>query len=473
MTIRKKWILTLGFVAIISIIVNSLVLSALSSNYFNSYLEESYNQACDQIIDYLSKELNSNNSKNQISVGLEGYLDDSITQIKVYDSSNKLIAVASDETFFYGGNSMGMMHGMMKGMNSRYNVVDTFSISGDNGILGEVYITRYSTSGSSYAAKMFQSSLFKNSMISIGIVMILVLILGIIMSKRVSKDLIHTAEVAQNIDIGKANQINYSKTKEIQIIQQSLKSLESRLKLKQKARKALVDEMIHQTRTPLTILKMHLEGIEDDVITMETEEIKVCENQIENLSDIITNISSLIDAGTSESVVLMEEFDLYHLLKQITNGMKAQFQKKNINFKLLTTDKIIVNTDKYRLGQTIYNILTNAYKFTPSHGFVTLGYGRENEFIIIEIEDTGCGISKEDQFKIFDAYYKKNRDTGKAGDGIGLFVAKENMEKVNGRIEISSIEGRGSKFKLILPVEIIATKPGNQEPVCCNNTKEE
>ena len=455
MTIRKKWILTLGLIAVITIVVNSYVLSFLTSHYFNNYLDKNYDQTCKEIVNYLSKELSSGNySESQISVEMDAYLGDSITQIKVYDNLGSLIAEATDDTQSGSGHGMGMMRGMMSGMNSRYDIVDDFHITGNNGNLGEVHITRYSTSGNSYAAIMFQNSLIRNSLISVGIVMILVFLLGLFMSKRVSKDLIQTADMAQNIEVGKENLIRYSKTKEIRIIQKSLESLESKLKLKQKARKTLVDEMVHQTRTPLTILKMHLEGMEDGVIHMESEEFKVCENQINNLSDIITNISSLIDAGTNERKVVLEEFELYQFMKQIVNGMKSQFQKKNIDFRLLTSEKIQVKTDKYRLGQSIYNILTNAYKFTPSGGNVSLNFYRESDTIKIEIADNGYGIKEDEQVKIFDAYYKKSKDTGDAGDGIGLYVAKENMESLSGRIEVQSKEGKGSKFILVLPFDM-------------------
>lgn len=454
MTIRKKWILTLGLIAVISIVVNSLVLSVLTSHNFTNYLEDDYEQTCKEIVTYLSKAMDEGDYlESQFSMELEAYLGNSITQIKVYDSSGKLIAEVNDDASMSSGPGMGMMRGMRNGMKSRYDIVDNFHINGTDGIIGEVNITRYSTSGNSYAAKMFQNSLFKNSLISVGIVIVLVFILGLFMSKKVSKELIQTADMAQNIDENKENLIRYSKTKEIRIIQQSLQSLSARLKLKQKARKTLVDEMIHQTRTPLTILKMHLEGIEDGVIDMKAEEIKVCENQIDNLSDIISNISSLIEAGSNENEIVLEEFELYQFIKQIVNGMRTQFQKKNIEFKLLTTEKITVKTDKYRLGQSIYNILTNAYKFTSNGGLVSLNYHRENSNILIEITDSGCGMNEEEQLKIFDAYYKKSKSEGAAGDGIGLYVVKENMKNIMGRIEVESKEGKGSKFILIFPLQ--------------------
>jgi signal transduction histidine kinase len=314
-----------------------------------------------------------------------------------------------------------------------------------------VNITKYSSAENSYATWMFQSSLLKNSLLSIGIVLIIAVGIGILISSQMSKDLIATAEMAQNIEIGNETVTHHSNVKEIKIIQQSLESLQTRLKLKQKGRKTLIDELVHQTRTPLTILRTHLEGIEDGIIEMVPEEIQVCENQIDNITAIITNMSSMIDAERTEAAPKIEEFDLSQLVKQIVNGLKAQFEKKNIDLRILENEKVNIKTDKYRLSQTIYNILINAYKFTKPFGYVNITYQVSNDRIILTIEDNGPGISKEDQERIFQAYYKKDKSTGSAGDGIGLYIAKENMESIQGTISVNSEINKGSKFILTVP----------------------
>ncbi|MDK2808380.1 MAG: hypothetical protein PWP24_1115 [Clostridiales bacterium] len=454
MTIRKKWILTLALIAIISIVVNTIVLSILTSQYFNRYLDETYRKTCDEIVGYITKQLTSTQEGEQIpTLSLDSYLGDVIMNIKVYDNNGGLITQATNAYWGTGGNGhgMGMMRGMLNNRDTRYGVTESFPMQGEKGTIGAVTITRYSNSANSYAARMFQSSLFQNSALSIAIVMVMVFFLGFFMSKRISRDLIRTADAAQNIDLGKENQIQYSTTKEIRRIQQSLESLESRLKLKRKARQALVDEMVHQTRTPLTILKMHLEGVEDGIIDLRKEEISVCKNQIDNLSDIIMNISGLIEDGGNTSAPVLEEFVLYPFIKQITNGMRAQFEKKGIDFQLHSKDEITITSDRYRLGQAIYNILTNAYKFTPEKGVVSVHYYQKEKWIVIEIADSGCGISDEDTQKIFQAYYKKNTSTGNGGDGIGLYVAKENIESLHGKIEVNTRLNQGSKFSIFIP----------------------
>ncbi len=456
MSIRKKWILTFGTIAVVLVAVNSLVLGILISRYFNHYLDVNYEETCSQLVTYLGSAMEDDKIQTEmIAVELEAYLDDSITEIKVYDSEGTLVA-QTDNSTDYSRTGMGMMHDhMMSGSaETGYEVTDSFDIIGEKESLGTVHIVRASVSGNSEAAVMFQKSLLFNSLLTMGLVMFLVILLAILMSRRVSKDLIGTAGMAKNIEDGLDNVTTFSNTSEIQAIQRSLSSLETRLKVKQQARKTLVDEMVHQTRTPLTILKMHIEGIEDGVVEMDKEHIRICENQIDNLEDIITNISGLIDAKADDRRVSLEAVDLFQQIRQIANGMRAQFHKKKIDFQISAMDHIIIQTDKYLLGQSIYNLLTNAYKFTPQGGVVQLSCSlKKDTAVLIEVKDNGCGISKEDQNKIFDAYYKKNQKEGLSGDGLGLFVAKENIERMGGSISVFSEEGKGSTFLIVLPYQ--------------------
>lgn len=454
MTIRKKWILTLAFIALLSILVNSSVLSVLTSQYFNQYLDETYQSRSEEIVSYLQKELSTTKEQSSlIQQRLDSYLGESIIQIQVYDTKNTLLAQAKEDGFADGQYNMSNRMGMMNRASQRgYEVVDVKQLSNQGKALGEVHVTRISSSANSYAAKKFQSSLFQNSLVSLGIVILIVFGLGWYLSKRISKDLKKTANMAHQIDLGIEEAYTYSNTTEIRTIQQSLVSLGSRLKLKQKARKTLVDEMVHQTRTPLTILRMHIEGMEDGVIEMQPEEMKVCENQIQNLSDIITNISSLIETGTDEKALSIETFELHQFLKQISNGMRAQFEKKEIQYEFLSTEKIQVTSDKYKIGQSIYNLLTNAYKFTPKHGTVQFSYQKDKTQIHIIIQDFGCGMTKEEQAHIFDAYYKRDTTTGNGGDGLGLFIAKQNMQSIGGNIRVESQKGIGSTFILDIPM---------------------
>lgn len=458
MTVKKQWLLVLILIAIISVAINTLVLSNLTNKYFKDYIKDNYDQHFNQVVEYLTNTLKDENySSSQMSIDLEAHLVDPITRIKVYDVGGNLISdVSTDAQSYVGKSSMHGMMGQMMGhrFNSQSEEVDHAQITDNGKVIGQVNITKYSSAENSATIWAFQSSLLKNSIISIIIVLIVSIGIGILVSKRMSRDLIHTSKMAQNLDIGNDNSVRKSKVKEIQVIQQSLESLKARLKLKQISRKTLIDELVHQTRTPLTILRAHLEGIEDGIIEFAPEEIRICENQIENITAIITNMSNMIDAEKMENTINIVEFELSQLIRQIMNGLKAQFEKKNIDFSFNTKEKVTVKTDKYRLSQTVYNILTNAYKFTSSTGIVNVSYVVNQDKISLTIEDNGSGIAEKDLDKIFNAYYKNDKSLGLSGDGLGLYIAKENMECIHGTITVESEVNNGSKFILTFPIEI-------------------
>lgn len=458
MTVKRQWLLVLIIIAVISVVINTFVLSNLTNQYFKDYVKDNYNQHFNQIVEYLTNTLKDENySSSQVSIDLEAHLADPITRIKVYDVDGNLISdVSTDAQSYVGNSSMHRMMGQMMGnrINSQSEEVDHAQITDNGRLIGQVNITRYSSAENSATIWAFQSSLLKNSFISIIIVLIVAIGIGILVSKRMSRDLIHTSEMAQNLDVGNDTPVFKSKVKEIQVIQQSLESLKARLMLKQKSRKTLIDELVHQTRTPLTILRTHLEGIEDGIIEFAPEEIRICENQIDNITTIITNMSNMIDAEKTESSINIEEFELNQMIRQIMNGLKAQFEKKNIDFSFDAKEKVTVKTDKYRLSQTVYNILTNAYKFTKQYGTVKVSYQISQDTIILTIKDNGSGIDEKDLDQIFNAYYKNDKSMGLSGDGLGLYIAKENMGSIHGTIAVESEVNKGSKFILTFPIEI-------------------
>jgi len=453
MTVKRQWMQVLILSAVLSVVINSIVLSALINRYFINYSTDNYNIHVSQLVAFSEKALiEGDYSQQQMEMQLETHLSDPINQIKLYDVSGNLLAdVSSERHQMKGLMGNGMMNRMMGNPSEE---VDSVDIMSNGKLIGKLNITRYSSIGNSLETRKFTVSLIGSSFLSFGIVFILIFFIGIFVSKKMSKDLMLTAQQAIDIDLGNPNNIPKSHVKEIRTIQQSLETLQARLKLKQTSRKKLVDELVHQTRTPLTILKTHLEGLEDGIIRFTPEEIRTCEAQIDNIASIITNMSGMIDADKDIDTVNIGQLELNQMLKQIVGGLKVQFDKKAVDLQLLSHEKVLVKTDQHKLSQVIYNILTNAYKYTNSGGRVTVDYKLAGDEISIAIEDTGSGIKEEDRLKIFDAYFKGSNSVSTTGDGIGLYVAKENLKKINGQIDVESELGVGSKFTIRIPKEI-------------------
>ncbi|GAA0178285.1 HAMP domain-containing sensor histidine kinase [Clostridium sediminicola] len=453
MTIRKVWLYVIILVVIISVGVNATILTSLTDRYFKDYMTESYKDHISQIVQYTEKALNEKDiSYNQMMIELETHLVDPIIRIRVYNPEGELLMDVDDDNY------MGdmMMHGKMmrEMMNSFQNEVEQYTVKSGNEIVGILNITKYSSAENSFVARMFKSSLLMNSLLAALVAIILSIIIGYFVSKKMSMALKDTADMAQDIQFGCGNRPKGTTITEINTIRESLESLNTRLKLKQKSRKALIDELVHQSRTPLTVLKTHLEAIEDGIVEMNDEEIRICQNQISNISSIISNMSGMIDAASDIDELRIESFELNQLIIQITSGLKAQFNKKNINLEVTSNKKIIMETDKYKLSQVIYNILTNAYKYTNNGGSVEVNYKLNNEMMTIIIRDTGIGIDKKDIEKIFNAYYRSNLVKNTTGEGIGLYIVKKNLERINATIIVESKKNIGSNFVIRVPIKL-------------------
>ena len=451
MTIKRQWMLVLVISVALSVIVNSLVLSVRINRYFIDYSTENYKAHVTQVVEFSTEALSTNEyTSQQLEMQLTSHLSDPITRIRLYRTDGVLLADISavDRPM------MGMMrNGMAERMlSTTAEEVDSIDIQKDGNLIGKLMITRYSSIGNSIGTQRFSFSLITNSLLSFGIVFALTFVLGYFISKRMSKDLMLTAQQAVDIDLGRESRTSQSNVLEIKTIQQSLEALQSRLMLKQTSRKKLIDELVHQTRTPLTILRTHLEGFQDGVIQFTPDEVKTCEAQIENLSSIITNMSGLIDAEKEIDHTHIIAVEISSLIRQIVAGLKAQFDKKSLALHVLSHQKIIVQTDPYQLSQAIYNLLTNAYKFTESGGTVTVSYHMVGSELVITVQDTGIGIDPEEQPRVFDAYFRGSNSLNIVGDGIGLYIVKENLRKIGGIIELESTLGNGSRFTIKIPV---------------------
>ena len=406
-----------------------MVLTTLTNRYFIGYLAKDYEKNVNQILDYTKSALSEENiSFKQMAIELGTHFRDPIIGIGLYSRTGEKLVDVNNANNIQNKN----MKISKKSMHKILKEVKEYKIEDNGKIIGVLHITTRSSTKNSMIAGVFRSKLLLNSLFSMLIAMCISIVIGIIISKKMSSDLINTAELANNIQIGVNGVTTKSSIFEITRIRESLEELNTRLKIKQKNRKELIDQLMHQTRTPLTILKSHLEGVEDGIIEMNEDEIDIWKNQIDNITVIIANMSGMIDANKENDDLVIEKFDVNQLINQIVSGISPQFLKKEILLNILSHEKIYVETDQYKLSQIIYNILTNAYKYTENNGSVDIDYFVNNGNIYIKIKDTGVGISKDDIDKIFNAYYRSPEVLKINGDGIGLYVVNENLKLING-----------------------------------------
>ena len=447
MTIKRIWLMSLIIIALVSVAITALILTVLTDQTFVGYLSDKYDEHVQELLVYSAKAIqNDPMNRDQMAVDLESHLDDPIVEIKLYDLNGELLVSVNDR----GRERSGMMNGMMMRNNRISEETDQFQVVDEGTVVGTLNIMRENSTENSIVARLFKANLVRNSLWAVGAALVIAIMTGYFISRSMSKGLRDTATMARELELGKNEIAEDHYIREINQIRISLNELSQRLLIKNKSRKVLVDQMLHQTRTPLTILKMHLEAIEDGMVELTPEEIKICTHQVDELTGIISNMSEMIDAERDEKKVKLESLDLNALVKLIANGLKPQFELKKIRLELALDLHEKVDTDRYRISQVVYNLLTNAYKYSREDSLVTVKTSSDELFFYVDVIDEGMGIAAHDQDKIFNAYYRISGVGHIQGDGMGLFIVKENLSALDGEIKLTSSVGKGSTFRVCL-----------------------
>ncbi|MBN2852806.1 MAG: HAMP domain-containing histidine kinase [Clostridia bacterium] len=443
MTIKRKWQITLVLVAVLAILLNTLLLNFYIERNFNDYVKSSYDNNVTEIIDYVKTAMSGEGyNLLQMNVELKTHLDEPISEIAIYDENNISILTVGIDFETMGSD---MMNRMMKSTQQ----VDEYIINEEN-MKATILITRNSDLRDTSVSINFKRQLIKNGFLSVFLVIIISIFIAFHVSKNVSRDLIETAKMANQINLEHGTTVNISsKINEINTINDSLKNLHYRLMLKRKGRKEKIDALVHQTRTPLMILKSTVEGIRSHVFTLDQTRLEIMDNQIENMESIIKNMSHLIDVEEQSINIDIITIDLKSELKQIISGLSTAMSYKNIDIELRYFGNSHIRTDKYLLKQAVYNILSNAYTYTSNMGKIVMTANVSKDYSMIEIQDTGIGIPGDQHERIFDAYYKVD-DKSVQNEGLGLYIAKQNIEHLGGKLTVKSVTGEGSIFTIIL-----------------------
>ena len=225
------------------------------------------------------------------------------------------------------------------------------------------------------------------------------------------------------------------------------------------SRRAFVADVSHELRTPLTNIKSYSETLLDADIDDEatrTSFLKVIDSEADRMTRLVKDLLTLSQLDHSKQHLKLESFSLGALAENIVNTMSMDAKKRR---QILTYVKgggtDFVFADKDRISQVVVNIVSNALKYTPEGGNITVVSGQQEQSVYVKISDAGMGIPEKDLPHIFDRFYRvdKARSRKMGGTGLGLAIAKEIIEAHEGTISIDSIYQKGTTVTIKLPIE--------------------
>lgn len=230
-----------------------------------------------------------------------------------------------------------------------------------------------------------------------------------------------------------------------------------------RAKSSFLANMSHELRTPLNAILGFSSLLRNDTVTeKQRRDLEIINHSGEHLLTLINNILDLakIEAGRTE--LRVESCDINRLVVEVTNMMRVRANEKNLRLIVVEGQNLpqFIRADTAKLRQILINLLGNAIKFTEK-GTVTLrsDSGPANadgrRLMTFEVEDTGIGIASEDQSRIFEAFVQTGEQRNQKGTGLGLTISRQFAELMGGTIHIVSVLGKGSRFRVELPMDVI------------------
>jgi two-component system sensor histidine kinase ArlS len=213
----------------------------------------------------------------------------------------------------------------------------------------------------------------------------------------------------------------------------------------------------HELMTPISILQSKIENMFEQEDINDEVKLRLLEMQkILNRLKSITKTLLLISQIENEQFLKEDKISLTELLQEVNDEISVRLVEKNVTFDILIPqDSILINVNKFLIFNLFFNLVNNAIKYNREDGEIVITTESENGNLIVNITDSGIGISTEDMPFIFNRFKKVRQSMQQDSFGLGLPIVKSIAAFHHIKIEVDSVKDLGSNFKLIFPAELI------------------
>lgn len=241
---------------------------------------------------------------------------------------------------------------------------------------------------------------------------------------------------------------------EVGELSRAFNTLSSELAHSEHIRRQMVADIAHELRTPLSVMQLELESLEDGVTQFTPDALGSLHEEVDLLNHLIDDLRTLSLADAGQLPLHLESLPVPQIAERIHTRFSGPAREKQITLGLEAAPELpAVRADAARLHQVIGNLMNNALRYTPSGGLITVAIHAAPSEIIFEVRDTGSGFDPVDAAAIFERFYRtdkaRTRDTG--GSGLGLAIVRGLTQAMGGRVWATSNPAQGSAFFVALP----------------------
>lgn len=314
--------------------------------------------------------------------------------------------------------------------------------------------------GNTFQAAQFEQVLltrirtasWQAALIAAGFALLLALILAGILVRPLKKLTSAASELAGG---NFAHRVEIRQPKELVTLAQAFNQMAGSIEQAGQNRKAMTADIAHELRNPLAVQRAQLEALQDEVYPLSHENLEPVLAQNLLLTRLVDDLRLLAMADANALSLNLETIDLQTTVSDMLKRFQAQVDAKKVNFETTFTAKnTMIQADAERIQQVLHNLLQNGLRYTPVGGTIWINLFNNNENLILEIRDSGSGISSESLPYIFDRFYRadKARDREQGGSGLGLAIARHLAQAQGGTLTAENHPRGGALFRLTLPL---------------------
>lgn len=464
-------------VIIIYLLLNSLVLSKYYISTKQTLLKGAY--------DYINTSYNKNVSSAELQLQLDKFDADKNINIVIYNANEKEV-YSSAKNFVKVTNSEGNITSSLDqkcrdipnySFKKNLEINDKYQISlhsdkrlhSDfiilNGELDNGYqlVIRASVQSIEESVKVYNKFLF-----TIGIITIIISgIVSYIMSKRFTKPVLELSEIASSMsNLDFSQKYNVKSEDEIGVLGKSINTLSSKLettinKLKKsntdlerdiekkskidEMRKQFISDVSHELKTPIALIQGYAEGLAENVVSDEESKKYYCEiilDETEKMNKLVQQLLILSKLEYGNEKINKQDFSITKLISDIINKFNVIFEEKQIKVETNIEDSIYVSGDEFMIEQVVTNYMNNAINHIAGERKIQIKLAKNGEQARVSVFNTGKQIPEEEQFKIWNRFYKadKSRNREAGGTGIGLSLVKTVITKHGNKYGVENKE---------------------------------
>lgn len=454
---RQRVTLSFAVVAVSTTLLFVVVLTFVWNGQFSRYTRATIDELAETAATSLARtyDLRGYWSTSQLDTAASGIVGLDAVGIQIINAND---VVVYDSTRIAGQRLPGLDDSMSLAPTDDSQVVTKPIVSNTGATVGYVRVWVY---GSDLLLTQRDEEFRMSSFEAIALAglasVLLAVFMGLVFSRALTRPVRVISQAAQRIKEGELSaRSGLTGDDDLGQLGETFDEMAESIERDRELERRLTADVAHELRTPLMSILATVEAMQDEVLPCDQEHLALVSSETKRLSRLVDSMLRLSRLENGSVHLHIEPVDVVGFVRDIAFSHRALLE--DMGLEMVFEDKtpngeLIVELDRDTVTQAVTNIISNAMRYTPAPGTVTVRVAAADDGAVVSVSDTGIGIAPDDLDRVFGRFWRaeESRNRVAGGLGVGLAVTKEIVDRHHGRIDVESEQGVGTTFMLYLP----------------------